>query len=169
VAQAIARHASAFDTEMARRAEVEAQSARMLVSNGAMLIRNYIFTATQVRQLTLYMDKLREAGSAPDATQVTALANAGVSLRITRDLYTQTIVAAADSFPAATLADAMKLVSADLRKRYTGSGSALPVADMACMFVSQANDFAARRPSTFTAYLDRIVQADPAAFAAECR
>lgn len=167
LSQTIAEQAGAFDNEMSRRQEIEAKTAYTSVSNGGMLIRNYILAATQARQIRIYMDRMKAAGEKPAQNQVDGLTGAETSLKITRDLYIQSITGA-EAFNQKLLDDARRLASDDLRKRYANSGATIPVADMVCMFVSQANHYRENHPATFDEYVMRIERADPADFKSAC-
>ncbi len=168
-AEAIAREAGKFDLEMAKRAEVEASTARASIANGALLVRSYRLSMKEITGREISLAKLRSAGSDAAPGVERQLADAQGVARMTRDFYAQALVNAADNYPERVLNDALKQVSGDLRTRYDRSGSDIPLANMACMFVSQVKDYAVNRSPGFQDYLDQIATAPPEDFAAACR
>jgi len=168
LAQAITQAASQFDNEMTQRAQIEASTARNTVANGAMLIRNYRLVMNDISARERALVELRKTNPEIAKAQEIALEAAKGVAAMTRDLYTQIVVGAADNYPVRVLEDAVGQVSKDLRTRYAQAEVAIPMADMACMFASQAKDFRDQRPSKFDDYLARVATATPQEFRAAC-
>jgi hypothetical protein len=133
-----------------------------------MLIRNYRLVMNDISARERALVELSKSSPELAKTQETALAAARGVATMTRDLYTQIVVAAADNYPVRVLEDAVGQVSRDLRSRYAQADVTIPMADMACMFASQAKDYKDQRPPSFEAYLGRLATAAPQEFRAAC-
>jgi len=167
-AQSIAREASRFDGEMAKRAEIEAATARSSVANGAMLVRNYRLVMNEIAGREAALPELRKSDANIAKKQEETLQAARTVSKLTRDLYVQSIVSASQSYPDKVLDEALEQVERELRSRYSQSGGSIPIADMACVFVSQAKDFKLNNPPSFDTYMNLLAKGSGQEFSRTC-
>ncbi|HOY79646.1 MAG TPA: hypothetical protein PLN33_17655, partial [Hyphomonadaceae bacterium] len=142
--------------------------ARSSVANGAMLVRNYRLVMNEIAGREAALPELRKSDANIAKKQEETLQAARTVSKLTRDLYVQSIVSASQSYPDKVLDEALEQVERELRSRYSQSGGSIPIADMACVFVSQAKDFKLNNPPSFDTYMNLLAKGSGQEFSRTC-